>query len=174
MFNWIKRLFRPEMAPEGPVTFDFEEEVEAPADHIYRLVDFADPGNAKLELGHSVERTGPDNYRFTMWQMPDTPFAITVSEQVPGKSYAYRAQPQAKVGRLQWTQERYSFEMQDSGKCLVTLLVEAQFDEPMTMRDYAQEIARMATGCAIALEKLRLHAEQGAQAVLDYEAEQFA
>jgi hypothetical protein len=174
MINWLRQLFRPEMAPEGPVTFDFEEEIEASAEHIYRLLDLAHEPCAKRELGHGVEQLAPGTFRFTMWQMPDTPFSITVTSAEPHRKYAYRIEPDVKVGRLQWTQERYTLAMQDNGKCLVTLLVEAQFDMPMTMRDYSQEVARMAMGCAIALEKLRLHAEQGAEAVLDYEAEQFA
>jgi hypothetical protein len=174
MFDRFRKMFAPEMAPEGPVTFDFEEEIAASAGHIYGLLDFASEHCAKRELGHSVALVGPGHYCFTMWQMADLPFDITVSEAVPGKVYAYRAVARKKVGRLVWSDERHEIQPRGDGSCLVRLVVEAQFDEPMPLAEYGEHVARMAHGCASALEKLRLHAEQGAQAVLDYEDRQFA
>ncbi len=69
MFDW----FKPKKAPEGPVTFDFETEIEAPASEIYALVDFADPRNAKRQMGHSVKRgeVAPGTFILIMKQMPE-------------------------------------------------------------------------------------------------------
>ena len=176
MFSWFKKMFGPEMAPEGPATFDFEEEIAATPEHIYALIDCASESNAKRELGHSLVRVGtdPEQYRYTMQQMPDAHFLMTVTEAVPGKVYAYDCSTEVQMGRLRWSKERYTIEQQDNGKCLVIQLVEAQFDAPMPLEEYSQHVAMMAMGCHNALEKLRLHAEEGAQAVLDFEAEQFA
>lgn len=172
MLDW----FKPEMAPEGPVTFDFETGIAAPAEEIYALVDFADPRNAKRQLGHSVAQgeAGPGNFILVIRQMPDAEFVLSVTDATAPSSYAYRCDPRPQQGRLQWSMERYTIADQGDGTCLVTLLVEAQFDEPLPQREYARHVGMMASGCDIALEKLKLHAEQGMEAVLEYERRQFA
>jgi hypothetical protein len=171
MFDW----FKPKMAPEGPVTFDFETEIEAPASEIYALVDFADPRNAKRQMGHSVERGegSRDTFVLIMKQMPDAEFVLSVTDATAPLNYGYRCDPRPQQGRLQWSAERYTIEDRGDGKCLVTLLVEAQFDEPMPQDEYAQHVGMMAAGCDMALEKLKLQAERGLEAVLEYERTQF-
>ena len=176
MFGWLRNLFKPEMAPEGPVTFDFEAEVDAPAERIYELIDFASPGNAKRELGHSLTQVSsdPDKWKLVMSQMPDISFFETVSEAVSPSTYAYRSVAEPKQGAMEWTDERWTIEPREGEPCLVTLLVEAQFTEPMRLSDYRDNVFMMMLSCDNALEKLKLHAEQGAQAVREVEAQQFA
>lgn len=176
MFGWLKNLFKPEMAPEGPVTFDFEIEIDAPAERIYGLVDFASPTNAKRELGHSLTQVSqtPEVWKLVIAQMPDAAFFETVSEARAPVAYAYRSKAEPQQGAMVWTEERWTIAPQDVGPCLVTLLVEAQFTEPMRLDEYRQHVMMMAMGCNNAVEKLKLHAEQGVQAVREVEAAQFS
>ena len=176
MLGWLTRLFKPEMAPEGPVTFDFEIEVDAPAERIYRLVDFADPGNAKRELGHSLELVSsePETWKLVISQMPDAAFFETVTEANAPTSYAYHGTAEPQQGAMVWTKERWTIQQRSGAPALVTLLVEAQFTEPMKLSDYRQHVMMMAMGCNVAVEKLKLHAEEGAAAVRAFEARQFA
>lgn len=172
MLDW----FKPKMAPEGPVSFDFEIEIEAPPSDIYALVDFADPRNAQRQLGHSVEQgsDGPGNFILVMKQMRDAEFVMTVTDASAPVSFGYRCDARPRQGRLLWSAERYTIAEQEGGKCVVTLLVEAQFDEQLPQEEYVQHVGMMAAGCDIALEKLKIHAEQGTEAVREYERRQFA
>ena len=172
MLDW----FKPKMAPEGPVTFDFEIEIEAPPGEIYALVDLADPRNAKRQLGHSLVQgpASPENFILVMKQMPDAEFVMSVTDAVAPTSYGIRCDPQPQQGRLQWSSENYTIAEKEAGKCLVTLVVEAQFDEPLPQEEYVQHIGMMASACDITLEKLKVHAEQGTEAVREYERLQFS
>ncbi|WP_324827195.1 SRPBCC family protein [Qipengyuania zhejiangensis] len=176
MFGWIRKMMQPEMAPEGPVTFDFEIEIATPAERIYSLIDFASPTNAKRELGHSVEQvsSNPEIWKLVIAQMPDATFLETVTEATAPLCYSYRSVAEPQQGAMQWTEERWTIQpQQDGARCLVTLLVEAQFDEPLPMSDHQDHVIMMAMGCNNAVEKLKLHAEKGVAAVREVEAQQF-
>ena len=175
MFGFLRKLFAPETAPEGPVTFDFEIGIDAPPANVYPLLDFADDRYAKKQLGHSVTQTcaDPETYSLVLSSMPDVDHQCVVKEKEPGRLYAFRCVADPKVGRLQWAEERYSLEPDGEGGTLLTLMMEAQFDEPMPTKEYSHHVALMAMGCNIAVEKLKLHAEQGTAAVRQMEAEQF-
>ncbi|WP_369025059.1 hypothetical protein [Qipengyuania sp. RANM35] len=176
MFGWLKNLFKPEMAPEGPVTFDFEIEIDAPAERIYGLIDFASPTNAKRALGHSLTQVSqsPEVWKLVIRQMPDAAYFNTVSEAVDLTTYAYRSVAEPKQGEMVSTEERWTIEPQDGGPCLVTLLVHAQFTEPLPLAKYKRHVMMMAMGCNNAVEKMKLHAEQGTEAVRKVEAQQFS
>ena len=175
MFKALKNLFKPEMAPAGPVTFDFEIEIEAPPETIYPLLDFTDSRHAKKQLGHTVRQIGsdPDKFSLIITQMPEFEHICTITQAEPPHVYALRSVAVPQAGVLQRSHEQYTLEPRGKGGTLLTLLVEAQFDEPLTMREYSQHVAMMAMGCNNAVEKLKLHAEHGTQAVRHLEAEQF-
>ena len=130
---------------------------------------------ALRQLGHSVEQVGaaPEVFALVMTEMPDAAFVQTVSEAAAPRSYAYRCDPRPQQGRLQWTRERFTIAPQDGGTCLVSLLVEAQFDEPLPVDEYTHHVTLMAMGCNAAVEKLKLHAERGPEAVRAFERREF-
>ncbi|RZV36015.1 MAG: SRPBCC family protein [Sphingomonadaceae bacterium] len=175
MFRALRNLFAPEMAPEGPVTFDFEIDIKAPPEAVYPLIDFADSRYAKKQLGHTVRQIGtdPDKYSLILTPMPEFEHICTITRAEPPHVYALRSVAVPQAGVLQWSQEQYTLEPYGNNGTLLTLLVEAQFDEPLTMREYSQHIAMMAAGCSTAIKKIKLHAEQGAEAVREMEAAQF-
>lgn len=168
-------LFKPKLAPDGPVTFSLPVEIEAPVEAVYALIDWASPDNAKRQLGHHVEPLDgrPGEYLLVMKGMEDLRFEFGVIEAVPNEAYAYNCEIVPSVGRLKHSIERYDFSALDEGRCLVTLTTTAQFEDGMRMKDYTSELHIMAQATAQAMAKFKLHAEQGAQAVRDIEACQF-
>jgi uncharacterized protein YndB with AHSA1/START domain len=123
-------LLKSKPAPEGPVEFDLAVEVDRPAAEVYPLIDWADPRNAKRELGHRVDGIDGqrDRFRLTMTEMPDHRFDLTVTEVVPGQTYAFTCDIAPRVGRLVSTAERYSFEPIGGERCKLRLTTVATFN----------------------------------------------
>lgn len=166
MLNW----FRPKMAPEGPVTLEYEIEIDAPAHEIYPLIDFADPRNAKRQLGETVREVAGREGAFELVlasypDLGDLTFDITVTEALPNKVYAFHGKLPEGPGALVSTQERYEIEPAEGGGSLLRLIVDANFRFPMKLKVYKREVAQMMLALHNACAKLKLHAEQGVDAV---------
>lgn len=159
-------LFRPKLAPAGPVEFRLDIEIARPAADVYPLIDWADPRNAKRELGNSVVPIEGDSGRFEMVLngLPDHRFEIAVTEAEPNRVYEFAARIVPMIGRLVASRERYTLEPLGSDRCSLTLVTSAQFVEGLRMREYQHELCLMAASVHSALEKFRIHAEHGAGA----------
>lgn len=168
-------LFKPKLAPDGPVTFTLPVEIEAPVDRVYALVDWDSPANAKVQLGHHVEPISgrPGEYLLVMRGMEDLRLEFGVTEAVPNRVYAFTCEIKPQIGKLLHSTERYEFEAIDARRCQVTLTTTAQFEDGMRMKDYTRELHTMAQASAQAMGKFKLHAEQGVDAVKEIEACQF-
>ena len=169
MFN----LFKPKPAPDGPVVFEFDIEIERPAGDVYAMLDFADARCWKKETGR-VERTGETTFDMVLDFLPDITFHLDVHKQEPGTLYAFDTSSDEKIGRLVSSSESYEIEALADDRCRVTLVCVAQFDPGMTKRDWEQEVQMMAGGVNIALGKLKVHAEEGVEAIREIEAMQMA
>ena len=169
MFGFLK----PKPAPEGPVQFDVAIEVEKPAADVYALLDWTDPRNAKRELGHKIEQIGtdPDRFRLVMTEMPKHNFDMTMIEALQDRSYAFSTDIQPPIGRLVSDQEHYSLEPLGDERCMLKLTTIAEFRSGLSMRQFEQELTMMTLACQRALIKLKLHAEQGLEALRALEAE---
>ena len=163
MFGFFKRT----PAPEGPVHFKLAVEVEKPAAEVYPLLDWADARNAKRELGHHIEplEGDPKRFRLVMTEMPEHRFDMTLLEEVPGRAYAFVTDIQPPVGRLERDEEHYSVEPLGEERCKIKLKTIATFRSGLSMSQFEQELAMMTMACQRALIKLKLHAEEGVEAV---------
>jgi hypothetical protein len=169
MFSFLK----PKPAPEGPVHFEVAVEVDRPAADLYALLDWAGPNNAKRQLGHRIEPIDgePQRYRLVMKEMPDHRFDMTMIEAVPDRSYAFSTNIQPRVGRLESDEEHYSLEPLGEDRCKLKLVTIAEFQRGLSMKQYERELAMMTLACQRALIKLKLHAEQGLDALRALEAQ---
>jgi len=160
-------LRKPEPAPEGPVEFIVRIEVARPAADVYRLIDWADPANAKVEQGHSVVPLNDDGrqFRLVMEGMEDLCFTMTVVEEQPGRRYAYSTDISPPVGRLEASEEHYRVDPIDDDRCMLELKTNATFQRGLNMKQFEQELAMMSHACQRGVAKLKLHAEQGVDAV---------
>ncbi len=166
-------LFKPKMAPEGPVEVDMDIEIERPAGEIYPLVDFGDPRNHKAAVG-TITRTGDNTFDMVLDMLPDLTFPITEIEAQPGRSYTIESVLPEELGaRLYKTVERTEIEPLGDDRCRVISKVTATF-HPMKLKDYEHEVAMIAAGCHNALAKLKVHAEQGVDVIREIEAAQTA
>ena len=164
-------LFKPKMAPEGPVEIEMDTEIERSAEDVYAMIDFADPRHHKAEVG-TITRTGDTTYTLVVDMLPDLTFPITELEAVPGKSYIFESVLPAELGaRLEKTVEGCEIEPLGPDRCKVTAKTLAWF-HPMKLKHYDQEIATIALACNNAINKLKIHAEQGVDAIREIEAHQ--
>ena len=161
MFSFLKR----KPAPEGPAPFRVEVDVDRSANAVYSLVDWADPRNAKVALGHHVEALGADRFVLEMKGMAGHRFEIGVSEAQPGRSYRFTTEITPRIGRLELCEEHYRFEPLGDDRCRLILESNATFRSGLGMRQYERELALMTLACTRAVGKLKLHAEQGVDAV---------
>jgi hypothetical protein len=170
MFGILKR----NVEPMGPFGFGHSVLIEKPAAEVYPLLDWADARNAKRALGNKVEQvaSSPDRYRMHLDLVPDHTFEMIVTDAVPGEAYAFENEISPPVGRLVASHEAYSLEPYDEGSCVLSLLVSATFIGGLSEEEIAMEVMMMTVACGNSLEKLKVHAEEGVDAVHRIEAMQ--
>lgn len=163
MFGW----FKPKPAPEGPVIFDFDIEIERPASQVYALIDWADPRNAKRQLGHQVSEVDgvPGCFTMVMNGLDGHVLEISVTEAEPGRIYAFNSEFRPRVGRLVSAHESYEFEPRGEGSCLLRLVTVVNFDDGLTMKQFKEEVLLMSLASHNALGKFKIHAEEGLEAL---------
>ena len=166
-------MFRKKPVPSGPITFDFDVLIERAPAEVYALVDWANPLNAKRQLGHSIEGQSP-HFHLRMSSMTDLDFALHVIEENAGAVYAYACDIQPRVGRLVTSLERFIFEPVDGGHCQVRLINEATFIDGMSRREFEQEMMMMSVATNDAIMKLKVLAELGLEAAKSVEHAAFS
>lgn len=166
-------LFKPKMAPEGPVEIEMGVEIERSAADVFAMVDFGDPRHYKNEVG-TITRTGESTFDMALDMLPGMSFPITELEAVDGHTYIFQSVIPAEVGgRLHKTVESYEIEPMGDDRCNVTARTLAYF-KPMKLKHYEDEVATMAIACNNALLKLKIHAEQGVEMIREIEMQQVA
>ncbi len=161
-------LFKSKTAvPAGPYAFTLSIEIDRPASEIYALVDWADPRNSKRQLGHEVSSVGgaADRFRMVMTEMPDLLFDMIVSEAVPNSRYTFSTEIFPPVGRLVESQEDYAIKPLADDRCELTLTVMVIFQDNMSEAEFEEEMVRMNISVHNAAQKLKIHAEEGTEAV---------
>src|SRR5690606_37328878 len=130
----------------------------------------------KRALGSRIDQvaSAPDRYLMRLDMLPDHLVELTVTEARPGELYAFEAALSPPVGRLVSSHEAYAVEPLDAESCRLRLTVTATFVSGLRQKTYAAEIATMMAACHNALAKLKIHAEQGVEAVREIEAMQMA
>lgn len=166
-------LFKKKPVPSGPIPFDFEVLIDRPAAEVYPLVDWADPRNAKRQLGNVVEGNSPQ-FRLRMESMPDLHFTLHVTEELPGEVYAFTCDIQPRVGRLQSNTERYTFEAVNDQQCLLRLVNEVTFIDGISIGEFEQELMMMSVATNDAIMKLKVMAEMGVDAAKSVENATFS
>ncbi len=154
-------------APAGPFQFILSVAIDRPASDVFALIDWADRRNSKRQLGHEVTEIDGSGgrYRLVMHDMPELRFDMDVSENTPGSRYAFSTAIVPKVGRLVESAEDYAIRPLGDDRCELTLTVTALFNDGMSMADLEEEMLRMQISCHNAVQKLKIHAEEGTDAV---------
>jgi len=156
-----------------PVSVDLAVEIARPAADVYALIDFADPRNAKHQLGE-VRQTGPASFSLSLDVVPDMLFSISVTEEEAPRLYAFSAEITPRAGQLLHNTERYEIAPDGSEACVLRLVCEATFVDDLASDQFAHEAAMLSLAVQNALAKLKIHAEQGVDTVREIEHWQMA
>ncbi len=158
-------LFKPKMAPEGPVEMGSEVEIDRSVEEVYALIDWADPRNAKRATGNEVREVPgkPGQFEMVMPFMDDVVFEFLVTEAVPHRKYAFGCVIKPSMGNLAYNHETYELEPLGDDKCRLTLTCETTFFDGLRMGEFTQEVATMAASVQSSLQKFKLQAEHGAE-----------
>lgn len=167
-------LFKKKMAPKEPIELAAVVPIDASPEHFFALVDFADPANAKRELGHEVRWVGEGQFVLVMNFMPDLEFPISVEKCERPSHYAYSTIMPEGLGNLVRSEEAYQIEPNEDGGCIVVMTMSAQLRPGLTMREYNQETDLLTMALQNSMAKMKLHAEGGIEDVRDYERQQAA
>ncbi len=134
-------LFRSKLAPEGPVQINGEVEIDKPVEEVFAMIDWADPRNAKRVTGNMVRGVPgkPDQFEMVMTSMDDLLFSFLVTENVPGRKYAFGCVIEPPVGRLAHNYESYEFEPLGANRCRVKLVTETTFVAGLRQKEFAHE-----------------------------------
>jgi len=168
-------LFKPKLAPVGPHPFEIEGEIAASAADVFTLLDFADPRNALKARGATITPVEGPGQRFVMKlpQVADLTFHIDVIESEAPNYYAYAIAIDPLVGRMAASTESYTVSDVPGGGCRVRLENAVTFQDGFREKDIPDEFAMVTMALVNTMAKLKLHAEQGAEAVLEFEAQQY-
>lgn len=152
---------------EGPIEFEMEIEIERPSSDVFRLIDIADPEFAHKQRGASVTQLDESNDRFCLKlpEMDDLSFNFHVTDRVAGERHTAECIIEPRVGNLVKSVEEYSVKPKGEDACLLVLKMNATFDDNLSDEEVAGEIAMMSMAVQDDLVKLKVHAEEGVEAV---------
>ena len=168
-------LFKPKLAPEGPYPFEIEGDIDASAAEVFALLDFADPRHALKARGATVEPVAGNGRRFLMKlpQVSDLDFHVDVIEAEAPNHYAYAIVVDPLVGRMAASTETWTVWDVPGGGCRVRLENAVTFQQGLREKDVPEEFAMVTMSLYKTVAKLKLQAEQGVEAVLAFEEQQF-
>ena len=168
-FNKNKR------AIEGPVEFTAEVEINRPASEVFHLIDVSDPRFSQAQRGAEVKAVDgkPNHFEMTVEEFDDAVFHFEVLERVEGRRHKAECAMVPQLFALVKAVEDHIIEPMDDNKCLVKLVVSAEFDPELSDEEVANEAAVMSMAVTGDLEKLLVHAEEGLEAVKALEEEEF-
>ena len=165
-------LFKNKAASQEPIELTAVVPIEATPERVFELVDFADPANAKRELGHEVRDLGDGKFALVMSFMPDLEFPITVETSQRPLRYAYSTVMPEGVGSLLRSIESYEIEANGDGGCIVVMTMVSHMKPGLTRREYDGETEMLTMALQNSMAKLKVHAEGGIEEVRDFERQQ--
>lgn len=160
-FNKKKRLI------EGPIDFTAEVEIGCPAAVVFPLIDLSDPRFRHAQTGAQVRRVeGLDNrYEMIVEGFDDAVFQFNVLMREPNARYAIEARMEPQLFALVKSIETYAIQPIGDNACRVILTTSATFDDDLSDEDIAGEMAMMSQAVMAEMEKLKVLAEGGVEAL---------
>ena len=157
-------LFKRRIAPPDPVTFRQQIVIDRPPEAVFALLDFDSADYRQAALGHRLERHGAGEYRLTATFAPQEPFLIEVIENRSPELLETRTKMARTMGHLDVLEETYRLAPSGANGTRVVHTATATFDAGLSWRRYGKELCFVSIACVNELRKLKLHAEQGAEA----------
>jgi hypothetical protein len=170
------QFFGKKSVPAGPHTFGAEIEIERSAREVYPLLDLADVRHARRQLGDKVETVAGEPGRFDLdvSELPDALFALTVTAQERDRCYAFSCVSTPRFGRVARSHEHYELEDLGDKGCRLVLTQTIEFDRALGEAEYGMEAMMLSIATFNAVAKIKVHAEEGVEAVRAMTAAQMA
>ena len=170
------QFFGKKSVPAGPHRFGAEIDIELPASEVYPLLDLADPRHAKRQLGGKVEAVAgePGRFDLAVSELPDALFALTVTAQEHDRCYAFSCVSTPRFGRVARSHEHYELEDLGNRDCRLVLTHTIEFDRALGEAEYGMEAMMLSLATFNAVAKIKVHAEEGVEAVRAMTAAQMA
>ena len=123
--------------------------------------------------GNEIRRIAedPKEFRLGYDRMPDHNFLFSVTDAVPDRLYAFSGKIVPPIGRRLESHEAYSIEQLTAASCKVSFVNKITHVSGLTEPELAEEIGRSSLAAANSLTKLKIQAEQGVEAVEQFERE---
>lgn len=172
MFGLFKRKNQL-LNPGEPIELKTSIEIARPASEIYALLDFDDTRNQLRVRGHEVRRVADDPTEFRLWynRLPDHTFLFEVTDAIPDRLYAFSGKIVPPIGCRVEAHEAYFIDTLTDVSCRVNLINTILHLPDLTEAELAEELGRSSLAAANSLTKLKLQAEQGIEAVEQFERE---
>ncbi len=169
-------FFRKKAVPAGPHEFGAEVEIERPASEVYPLLDLADPRHAKRQLGDRVQAVPgqPGTFTLVVSELPDAVFTLVVTAEERDREYAFSCVSSVSFSRVARSHEHYLLEDMGKHGCRLILTQTIEFDGELSEDEYGMEAMMLTFAGFSALAKIKLHAEEGVEAVRAMSAAQMA
>lgn len=158
----------------GPIEFDFTVEIERAASDVFPLIDVSDPRFAQVALGSLVKKTAKDIFELEVVGLEEHVFRMQVMQCIPNERHTSKVTIEPRVGNLVEAVEDYELNAAGDERCTLTLVTKATFSNDLSVEEIAQEVAMMSMAVEDDLTKLKIHAEEGLEAVRAYDEEQQA
>lgn len=158
----------------GPIEFDFSVEIDRPAPEVFPLVDVSDTRFSQVALGNSVKKVSDKNFELEIEELEGHAFRFHVVEYIKDERHASKVTIEPSIGNLVEAVEDYQVTPLGEDRCSLKLVTKATFSDDLSDEEIAQEVAMMSMAVEEDLTKLKIHAEQGVEAVKTYIEEQEA
>ncbi|KEO91973.1 hypothetical protein EH31_04680 [Erythrobacter longus] len=158
----------------GPIEFDFTVEIERSASEVFPLVDLSDPRFSQVALGNTVKKLDEKSFELEIAEMEGHAFRFRVVEYAKDERHASKVTIEPAIGNLVEAVEDYQITPLGDDRCALTLVTKATFSDDLSVEEIVQEVAMMSMAVEEDLTKLKMHAEEGVEAVKAYNEEQEA
>lgn len=158
----------------GPIEFDFTVEIERPASEVFPLIDVSDPRFSQVALGNTVKKLDEKSFELEISELEGHAVRLFVVEYAKDARHASKVTIEPTIGNLVEAVEDYELTPLGDDRCALTLVTKATFSDDLSVEEIAQEVAMMSMAVEEDLTKLKMHAEEGVEAVKAYTQEQEA
>ncbi|MEO1221293.1 MAG: hypothetical protein AAFY42_08080 [Pseudomonadota bacterium] len=158
----------------GPIEFDFSVEIDRPASEVFPILDMSDPRFSQVALGNTVKQVGEKTFELEIEEMQGHTFRFDIVEYARDARHASEVTIEPRVGNLVQAVEDYQLTPLGPDRCTLKLVTKATFSDDLSVEEIAQEVAMMSMAVEEDLTKLKIHAEEGVEAVKAYTEEQEA
>lgn len=158
-------FLKPKRASTGPHSFTSETEIACPPGDLFAMLDMTGDRYWRRQMGDRVDHVGGRHYLHVDARMPDMDIHIEVIDREPGRLIDIGVVCDPAPGQMASSRECYVIDEIGPGLCRLTLEMSVMLKEELRASAFADEAMMFAVAGFNTVEKIRLYAEEGPDAV---------